>query len=86
MFNINFKHLQNSIIEEVSSKYIGILEDEINKINSDNHLSQEEKKSKIDELYRASVPALAYEVSTKLIEANNNAIWNKLVELGLIKD
>ncbi|MGE5328486.1 MAG: hypothetical protein ACM3KR_03135 [Deltaproteobacteria bacterium] len=86
MFDINVRELKENIFKQAIVEHQQALNFCHEQVAKDATLSEEEKQTRASSLQSISNAVLALNVTVQLIEENNKAIWNKLIELGVVKE
>lgn len=86
MFDIDLQALKEAIFQQAAKDHQQALNLCHEQILTDDSLSEKEKQVRLVSLQNISNAVLALNVTVKLMEENNKALWNKLVELGVVKN
>ena len=86
MFEINLAEIKEAIFQQTAREHQQALNLCQEQIATDESLSESEKQIRLTSLQNISSAVLALNVTVKLIEQNNKAVWDKLVEMGVIKE
>jgi len=86
MFDINLHDLKENIFKTAIIEHQQALNFCQEQIVKDASISEEDKQIRLSSLQSISNAVLALNVTVQLLEENNKAIWNKLIELGVVKE
>jgi len=86
MFDINLRDLKEDIFKQAMIEHQQALNFCQEQIVKDTTIGEEDKQVRLTSLQSISNAVLALNVTVQLLEENNKAIWNKLIELGIVQE